>query len=201
MFNPNAAPEQNFERELIPQGPHAARCARIIEIGKQYSPKFDSESDKVVIVLSLPHVMINMGGEEKQAFISNPFGITKSTNEKSSMRQYVRALDPKGEATKLGDLLGNACQVYVGHRTRNDKTYHYIDSIAPLLPGLEVPELDTEPFWLSWDNPSVDTLRTVPEFQRGLIKQAVNYPGSYMEEAMMELEGSVPTKDNDGIEV
>ena len=199
MFNPNAQDSSSFERELIPKGPHAARCVRIVEIGKQYSPRFDSESDKVVITLSLPHVTVDMGGEEKQAFIGNNFGITKSTNEKSTMRQYVRALDPKGEARRLGDLLEKPCQVYVSHRTKNDKTYHYIDAVSPLLPGIEVPELDTEPFWFQWENPAVEVWNKIPKFQQDLIKQARNYPGSYVEEMVLDVEGGINEESDDDL--
>ena len=41
-FNPFSDAPQSFERELIPEGPHAARCVRVIEIGKQYSQLYDS---------------------------------------------------------------------------------------------------------------------------------------------------------------
>ena len=90
-FNPNA-PDTGFDRELIPQGVHAARCARVIELGEQDSQY--GMANKAVVVLSIPGVTMNFGGEEKQAFISNPFGITLSNNEKAKMKQYTKALAP-----------------------------------------------------------------------------------------------------------
>jgi hypothetical protein len=188
-FNPNAKGSSG-EREVIPAGTHAARCVRVVEIGKQYSKQYDNESNKVVIVLALPHVLVTVGNEEKQAFISNPFGITISNNDRSSMKQYTRALDPTGEAKNLGDFLNKTCQVLVTHRTREDKTYARLDSIAPILPGFPVPELDTEPFWFRWNQPDPKLWEKLPDFQKQLIKEATNYPGSYVEEMVRELEGA-----------
>lgn len=187
-FNPNAK-DSGFERELIPAGTHAARCVRVIEIGKQYSKLYDNESNKVIIVLSLPHVLVTVGGEEKQAFISNPFGITISNNDRSSMKQYTRALDPKGEAKSLGDFLNQVCQVLVTHRQKDDKTYARLDSIAPILPGFPVPELDTEPLWFRWQAPDPEVWKKLPDFQKELIKEATNYHGSYVEEMVKSVEG------------
>jgi hypothetical protein len=190
MFNPNA-PDNGGERELLPRGTHAARCVRIIELGKQYSKQFDSESNKAVIVLALPNVTVTVGGEEKQAFISNPFGITLSTGDKSTMKQYTRALDPDGTAKNLGDLLNRTCQVYIEHQTKGEKTYARIHSVAPLLPGLQVPELDTEPFWFRWDKPDPEAWKKIPEFQQELVKEATNYPDSKVEQMVLGFTGGV----------
>jgi hypothetical protein len=188
-FNPNAK-DGGFERELIPSGTHAARCARVIEIGKQYSKLYDNESNKVIIVLSLPHVLINMGGEEKQAFVSNPFGITISNNDRSSMKQYTRALDPKGEAKSLGDFLNKTCQVLITHRTKGDgKVFAQLDSVAPILPGFEVPDLDTDPLWFRWNSPDAEVWKKLPDFQKNLIKEATNYHGSKVWEMVNDVEG------------
>ena len=187
-FNPFAEDTGGFERELIPEGPHAARCVRVIEIGKQYSQRYDNEANKAVIVLSIPNVKMEINGEEKQRFISNPFGITISNNERATMRQWARALCPDG-GNSLGDFLNQPCQVVVRHQKKEDgSSFDRIDSIAPILPGLEVGELDMEPFWLQWNSPDPEVLAQVPEFTRGLIKQATNYQGSLMEEAMEQVE-------------
>jgi len=185
-FNPFAEKqESNFERELVPEGPHAARCSRVIEIGKQYSQKFDTEANKAIIVLSVPGVTMEINGEQKQRFLSNPFGITISNNERATMRQWARALCPGG-GSSLGDFLGQPCQIVVRHDRRdNDKVIEKIDSIAPILPGIEVPELDTDPIWLKWNDPDPEILKTLPEFNRRIIKEATNYEGSKMEEAML----------------
>lgn len=178
-FNPSApdtGPKGGYD--LVPQGSHMARCARIIELGMQESQY--GNHNKVVIAFSLPNVHIDIGGERKQRFMSNPFGINMSNNEASTMAEYTKALNP--QATNLGEFLNRPCQVIVGHYKKRDGNMgDRIDGVAPLMAGIEVPELDTEPFWFQWDNPTLETWNMIPEFHQNLIKEALNYKGSKVE--------------------
>jgi len=188
-FNPSApdtGPKGNIE--LIPEGPTPARCARVIEIGVQKNdlhPEY-GEKNKVVIAFSLPNHKININGEEKQRFISVPFGISMSNNEASTMAQYVKALNP--HAQNLGEFLDRPCQINIAHYTKRDgNTGERIDSVSPIMPGYEVAELDTEPFWFQWDNPDPRTWEMIPQFTKDLIQEAVNYPGSKVQEMVDSL--------------
>lgn len=183
MFNPNA--ETDFEQ--IPEGVYLARCARVIELGTQYSEKFDTSSNKAQIVLSLPGHTVNIGGEDKQAFISNAFGITMSNNKKGNMKQYTRALDPNSQATNIGYFLDQPCQVSIVH---SEKGKAIIDSVSPVLPGTEVPALDTDPFWFSWEKPDPAVWSQLPEFTRNMIREATNFKGSLVEAMVNDLEGA-----------
>lgn len=186
-FNPFAE-SKGFERELTPQGIHLARCARVIEIGKQESPNpAYGTKDKVVVVFSLSNLFMELSGEQKQKFISKPFGITISNNEKSDLKEIAMALSPEGGGS-FADFLDKPCQLIVGHEQKGDRTIEKIKSIAPVLPGTEVPPLDTEPFWFPWNKPNPDYWVMIPKFTQDLIKQAVNYPGSYVEEMVLGLE-------------
>lgn len=179
-FNPN---DKNAKKQydLVPKGPHMARCARVIEIGVQASEKY-SDQNKAVIVFSLPNVKIKMAdGAEKQKMISQPFGIQLSSDEKSNMYKYTKALDPNGEAKSLGDFLNKPCQVVVGHYEKGDRTNDRLDSVSPILPGIPVPDLDLEPFWFEWDKPSQEVWKKIPKFTQDLIRGAVNFPGSRVE--------------------
>lgn len=181
-FNPNSK-DNKKSFELIPKGPHMARCSRIIEIGIQNSPQY-GPSDKVVIAFNLPNVTMTMGdGTTKQRMISNPFGITLSSDEKSNMFKYTKALDPNGEATNLGDFLNKPCQIVIGHHAsgKDGTVRDRLDSVSPILPGLPVPDLDIEPFWFEWDRPSQEVWKKIPKFTQDLIRQATNLPGSKVE--------------------
>ncbi len=187
-FNPTST-ETTFQRELIPEGPHAARCARVIEIGEQESkahPEYGIKN-KAVIVFSIPAVLMKFKDEEKQAFISNPFGIPMTNHEKSSMKQYTRALSPV--EGNLGGFLEQTCQVYIKHQPSktSDNTVQKIDSVSPLLPGTPVGDLDTEPFWFQWDKPDPVLYALIPEFQQQMISEAVNYSGSLVEQMVIAL--------------
>lgn len=183
MFNPSAE-DKGGNFELTPQGAHKARCCRVIEIGEQHSDLYGTQ-DKVVIVFSLPDVLMDFGGDKKQKMISNPFGIKISNNKKSTMRQYVNALNPHAE--NLGEFLDRTCQVSVSHFTKNEVTRDRLDSVAPLIEGVPVGELDTEPFWFQWNNPDPSVWQMIPAFTQDMIKRAVNYPGSPVQQMVDSL--------------
>lgn len=178
-FNPSAADSgAKGGYEVMPAGPVAARCARIIEIGTQ-EDKY-GRKDKAIIAFSIPGHLIEIDGERKQRFMSNPFGINLSNNEASTMFQYTKALNP--EAKNLGDFLNKTCQLYISHYKKPDGSKgDQIDSIAAIMPGYEVPELDTEPFWFKWDDPDPALWDMIPDFTKRLIREALNYPGSKVE--------------------
>lgn len=186
-FNPFEKPT-NFSRELVEEGPHAARCARVIEIGIQESPRF-GDKEKVVVVFSLPNSLVEVNGEMKQRFISKGFGITFSNAPKSDMVQYARALCPRGGKNgNVGDFLDQPCQIIIRHEKKGDRIIEVIDGVSPVLPGTEIPPLDTEPFWFSWNNPKPEYWAMIPDFTKKLIMEAGNYPGSYVEEMVEALE-------------
>lgn len=188
-FNPSAKDSKNIEYELTPEGPTIARCVRVVEIGKQDS-KYGVQ-DRCVINFSLPFHFIKLGDEEKQKFISQPFGINMSNNEGSTMAEYVKALNP--DAQSLGDFLNRPCQLNIAHYDRKDGKGRgeRIDSVTRLLPGIEVPELDTEAFWFDWKNPDPKVWAMIPPFTKTLIQEAVNYPDSKVEAMVRALEGGV----------
>ena len=186
-FNPSAKDDKTVKYELTPVGPTVARCVRVIEIGKQDS-KYGVQ-ERCVINFSLPFHFIKLGEEEKQKFISQPFGINMSNNEGSTMAEYVKALNP--EAEDLGGFLDRTCQLNIVHYERRDGKGRgeRIDSVTRLLPGIEVPELDTEPFWFSWKDPDPQVWGKIPPFTKSLIQEAVNYPDSKVEAMVKQLEG------------
>lgn len=193
-FNPNNKDNKTFE--LIPKGPQMARCSRIVEIGVQESPQY-GDSDKVVIAFNLPNVLMTMAdGTQKQRMVSNPFGITKSSDEKSNMHKYTKALDPNGTAQYLGDFLNQPCQVVIGHVTKDGTTRDRLDSVSPILPGIPVPELDIEPLFFEWDYPSQEVWKKLPKFTQDLIRKAKNLPGSKVE-AMIAADDAGQTYVND----
>lgn len=186
-FNPFDNQPQTFDRELIPEGPYAARCARVIEIGVQSSELY-GDQNKAVIALSIPSLKIEINGEEKQRFISKPYGIKVSNSDLSKMKQYAQAFCPDG-GKNLGDFINKPCQIYVKHRPNKtgDRVFEDINSISPILPSVEVPELDTEPFWFQWNKPDPEVWKRIPEFTQNLIKQAANYSGSFVEDMVRSL--------------
>lgn len=191
QFNPSKK-EQKVQFDLIAEGPHPARCSRIIELGDQDSQY--GVQTKVVIAFNVTDSFITLAdGSKKQRMISNPFGINMSNNEKSTMAQYTKAINPRAQS--LADFLGRPCQVSVIHYKKDDTERDRLDSVAPIIPGLEIPELDIEPFWFQFDQPEPELWKQIPEFTQNLIKKAVNYPGSEVERMVYALEQEADATD------
>ena len=188
-FNPFESTSGGGDWDLIPQGPYAARCVRIIEIGKQTSQKYPDPKNKVVIAFTIPSQKIEIGGEQKQRMISNPFGLTISNWENAPLRRYADALCPQG-GSSLGDMLGQAAQIYVKHTPPNKdgKVFEKIDSVAALLPDVVVPDADVPLLWFKWNDPDIEVYAQLPEKTQERIKSAVNYPGSKVEEMVQMYE-------------
>ncbi len=190
-FNPSKP--DSFQRELIPEGPHAARCVRIIELGDQSSRY--GVVPKAVIVLSVPGVTMEYNGEQKQAHISNGYGINISSSDKGFMRDYTNALNPN--AQNLGGFLDETCQIHVEHEKEKDPVRQKIKQISALIEGIPVAEADTKLFWLRWLEPDPEVWEMISNFQKNLIRgsldgkilPAVNYRGSAMEEMVHMIEG------------
>lgn len=187
QFNPSAK-EQKPQFELIAEGPHPARCSRIIEIGEQKG--LYGTQTKVIVAFNVTDSFITMSdGTQKQRMISNPFGITMSNNEKSTMAQYTKAINPKAQS--LGEFLGRPCQISVVHVKKDDVVRDRLDSVAPIIPGLQIPELDITPFWFRWEDPDPEMWKLIPEFTQELIKKAENYHNSQVEDMVKSL-GELP---------
>ena len=185
-FNPNA---ESSSFEQIPDGVYVGRCVRLVELGQQSSEMYPEPKWKVQIWLTVPKappVMVN--GEEKQPTIGNLYGITMSTSDKGTMKQYASALDPMKQGTNLGYFLDQPCQFTV---KANQKGRATIDQIGPVVPGTEVPEVDIPLLHLKWAQPDPEVWKQLPEITKEIIKGADNYSGSLMEAMVNDTEVTI----------
>lgn len=194
-FNPSA-PSEKFVRELIPEGPHMAYCSRIIELGIQPGFKGAKSRPKAVIAFNLPGQTVEINGEPKHRMMSNPYGITLTTNEKSDMRKYANALNPS--AKNLGEFLGKPCTVNVVHKLKSDGSGDKIDKIDYVtrpMAGVPTVAPDIDLWWFKFDDPDMNLWELIPQFQKDIILEAENYPGSKLQE---KLEGVQLDTEEDG---
>jgi hypothetical protein len=139
------AKEKGSDFTPAPSGSHVARCIAVIDLGTQYSARFDKESHKVRIMWELPNerkVFSPDKGEE-------PFVVGKeftlSLNRNSALRPLLeswrgRAFTAKElEGFELKALLGAPCQLNIIHEEHEGKTYANIASVAPLMKGYTPP--------------------------------------------------------------
>lgn len=174
-FNPSAPPTKT--RELIPEGLYPARCSRIIDLGLQPGYEDKPPAPKAVIAFNLTTQFIEISGESKQKMISNAFGITLSNNEKSTMYQYTKALNPN--AKELGDFLNCPCMINIVHYKKKDGSVgDKIDAVTRPMAGLVIDPVDIQAWWFRFDKPDLALWESIPDFQKEIIREAKDFVSS-----------------------
>ncbi len=167
-----------------------ARLARVIELG--IHDTFYGEKDQVVLFYSLPTRIIQEEGDYfgKQSMIRTA-PLRKSSSDKATLMEHVNVLDPT--ATSLDQLLNKPCFVTIVHNevesSGTSRTFANISNVSGVPEGIDVDALDTTPFYLDFDSPDEDIWTNfLWDGIRDQIKDAINYPGSAVEEMVLRLE-------------
>lgn len=191
-FNPQEKQSSGPAIPVPDRGVVPARVARVIEIGEHdthYGLK-----DQLVIFYSLPTRLIDAPDSDfhgKQHMIrSKP--LKKSSNEKAAlMTDHINVLNPA--ARSLDELLTLPCFVTIDHNEvesgGESRTFANITQVSGVPEGIDVGELDTEPFYFSFDEPDEDIWQNqLWDRIREQIMEAKNYPGSAVEKMVLRLE-------------
>lgn len=131
--------------EPVTAGMHMAVCYAVIDIGEQYSEKFQNSRRKVIIMWETDEEMVFDDGNVKPKVISKEFGL--SLHEKSDLRKTLtswrgRDFSPEElQGFDLKNILGAPCLLNIVETKREDRTYHNIGSISPLIKGQKAFEL------------------------------------------------------------
>jgi len=140
-----AKAEMESKFEPISEGVHTAVCVGVIDLGLQYSEKYEKSSDKIMLQWELPNeTYVTSDGEEKPRILSKEY--TLSLGEKSNLRKDLQAWRGKAfteeelKGFDLKNILGKACQIQIIHTERNGNTYANIASIMGLPKGMAVPK-------------------------------------------------------------
>ena len=161
----------------VSEGVHTAVCIWVIDLGDQYSEKFDNTSRKVQLTWEIPDETIEIDGEQKPRVISKEY--TLSLNEKAVLRQHLEAWRGKKFSEEelkgfdLANIIGASCQLQVLH---NSKGYANVGSIMALPKGMEklTPHNDTIYFDLS-ENSCLYLMDKLPGWIQDKIKQSSTY--------------------------
>lgn len=167
--------------EPIPEGVYTAICYAVVDIGTQYSERWDNASRKVVVTWEIPELRIDLERVNKR--VNLPRAISKrfsqSLHEKSIMRRDLAAWRGKAfteeelEGFDLQKIIAAGCQLQIIHTSRDGKTYANVGSIMALPKGVTTPKLENEPLFFSFDGLSEPTLPDgIPDWIVKLIKQS-----------------------------
>jgi hypothetical protein len=170
------------ERVLAPEGVHAARCVRILDLGTQFSERFQTSARKVQLSFELvneTHVFNEEEGE--QPFVLHR-KYTASLNKRASLAKDIQAwtgkkLDKNAEFD-LDELLGQACQVQVTHdESDNGEVYANIQTIMAAPKGAKVKAAATPLTTLSLESGEFDqdVFDELPEFLQEIIQETPEY--------------------------
>ena len=174
---PIIASESTRTRNPIPAGQYAAVCARIIDLGDQYSEMYGKTNRKVMICWEVPEDTIEIDGKPMPKMISKEY--TLALGQKSALRPCLESWRgrpfTKEElvAFDLGNVLGAPCLMQIIH---NDAGYERISSIMKLPKGMQKPEPSTDLIYFDFDAKDALLLYDkLPEWIRDKIKASPQY--------------------------
>lgn len=125
-----------------PEGTHAARCIRVIDLGTQPgSQQYPAPKHKVLFVWELPNELEEYNGEQMPRLVSKRY--TLSLNEKASLRHDLQSWRGRAftadelKGFELKAVCGHACMVSVVHSA--DGQYANLTAVTAPPKGMAVP--------------------------------------------------------------
>ena len=184
----NEFPIPVVQRELIPEGTHAAICVQLIDVGTQkmvWKERVDFVR-RIRLAWEFPEItreFTDDEGETKTAPAMLGRELSLSLGKRSALRGILGTwgvLKAVEEGVGLGLLLGLPALLTVEHVEKDGKTYDNIVGVSGLPQGFSVPEPVNEPLMLhmgSAENPQLD--RHVYDSLPGWIQERIQESDEY----------------------
>lgn len=161
----------------VPAGGYLAVCVGIYDLGNQFSEKFKNYSQKVLLSFDIPSLTVEVDGKQEPRQLSREF--TFSAKGNSKLRSFVSSwagvqFSDDGFADfDLLSMLGKPALISVLLNETGE--YSNIDSIMPMLAGMQPPTTTTP--LRSWDCDHWDdkAFEDLPEWVRGKIQKSTEY--------------------------
>lgn len=186
----------------IPEGTHLAVCNMLVDIGIQFSERFNNRNEKVIIGWELPDVKIDLSDGPHSRSITQTY--TSSINEGSNLRNDLAAWRGRDftkqelDAFNLRNILGTSCLINVVHKQSNGKTYANIQSVMALPKGMNPGQLTEPPVEFDFDlNPLTD-IEKLPKWIREQIKKSETYQGKIQQNKDLRNAGVITEVQDDG---
>ena len=158
----------------IEQGTYPAICTALVDIGNQYSEKFDKSTHKVVIQWEIPSEVIDTDDGQKTRVQSETY--TLSLNEKAALRKVLESwrgrqfTEEELKRFDLRNILGVPCLITIIHRdSPNGNTYANVSSVSKMPKGFPNPAGTIVPWSFDLDDP--DALEKIGELPGWLQKR------------------------------
>jgi hypothetical protein len=146
----------------VPEGVHRAICYGIVDLGMQYSEKFERTAHKILIMWEFPDELIKTDDGEKPCVISREY--TLSLHEKSALRKELEAWRGKAFTTDditngfdILNVLGKGCQIQINHAERSGNTYANIVGVMALPKTMKIDRVINKQLVFDMNNPDTFT--------------------------------------------
>ena len=185
----------------IEEGTYMALCYGLVDIGDEYSEKFDKCSPKFTILWELVGAgAITVNGKELNRSVSNKY--SKSLNAKSNLRKDLRAwrgrefTEEELQRFNMNNILGAPCQIQIINSTSNGKVYSNIAAIMNLPKGMPKPVPTQDMVHWDYDENEIgdEMWSLIPPWLRSNIENSETYqyittnnPGHLTEQRLTEI--------------
>ena len=167
------------EWERAPAGTHAGWCTAVIDLGVQYSERYDSSQQKVRIEWELSEERQSTGevflvGREYNNFVTlSGNSIFKRTLEAWRGQPF----DADGLASfDIANLLGKPCMLTLMENVgANGKTYTNVEGVTAVPKGLVMAAVSSEPFLFDFETRDPATWLRLPGWLQQRCEKATNW--------------------------
>ncbi len=170
--------------EPLDEGLYTGVCTKLIDLGWQYSEKYDKRYHKIMLGWDIAGEKIELStGERVNRTMWKEYSM--SLGDKSTLRKDLQSW--RGKAFTIQELagfdlcqiLGAPCQIQIIHTEKNGNKYANISAIIAMPKGMSKPEGDYNTTIFNMDY--TDTFRefeSLPTWIQDKIKNADNYESS-----------------------
>jgi hypothetical protein len=170
--------EKSFEP--VSEGLHPAICYMIVDLGKQYSMKYDRDRYQAYIGFEVLDETVKVEGVDKPMVIGNTY--TLSLGDKATLRKVLEGWRGKKFTEEelngfdIKNVLGVPCQIQVLHNQSGEKVYANISNIVPYPKGIAAPKATSELIHYDMDAADRDAMfAKLPEWLQKKVKESKSY--------------------------
>ena len=145
------------DREPVPEGLHLAVCGGVVDLGTQYSQRFNHSRRQVLLWFEFADFDIEIDGEDLPRVISRTF--TASLHAKANLRPFLETWRGQKFTAKelqgfeLKNLLGAGCQVQIMHSKSQatGRVYADLHACLPLAARQKAAKVRGNELWFDFD--------------------------------------------------
>ena len=169
--------KSNGSGSSVSAGAHIAVCARVIDIGDQFSQMYGKTQRKVIISWEIPDETVSIEGRDLPKMISKEYSL--SLGDKATLRADLESWRGRAFSAEelkgfdLHNILSKPCQLQVIH---NDNGRAKISAIMSMPKGSTAPAVVSLPLYFDLsDKTCLVNMKELPDWVCEKIKASPQY--------------------------